>query len=1002
MSTQPELSPARRELLRLLAGQTGAPEPLVPLPKDAPRPLSLAQERMWVSERFAGRPAGGTFTASFPLKGPLDLDALTAALAEIYRRHEVLRATFPSGDEPRQVILDEVTAHIPVHDLSGMDPALREAATRQIVDREARWQVDLGSWPLLRLSLVKLAPDEHLMLFSYHHIVADGWSSGLFYAELGTLYSAFVEGRPSPLPDPELQYGDYADWQRRMAATPAFQEHIEYFRRRLSDNLPTLELPTDRPRSANRSFTAGTHTFWLPADLTRGMKELARSEGTTAFVTLMAAFLTLLYRCSGQEDLTVATPVANRTRREVEKLIGCFMHPVVLRTDLSGNPTFRELVARVRKVWMESFAHQEAPFELVMRAIRPAWDSVHMPVFQVLFNVQPMTTGDLQMSGVEIGKGDLHVRSAALDLSVDMWVGEDRIRGDVEYSAELFDESTVAWMMRCYTSLVRAVTADPEQRIDSVPVSGAAASDSTAATRALNLSDKRRELLRLLAGKDPAPQPAEKPEPPRIGVHPCSFGQERLWFMDRLSHENAIYNQTQVVEVQGPLDVEALRRALDEIVRRHDILRTSIREEGGRPVQVVEPELAVPLTFEDLSDLGPAEQQERSRRIVDNQALGIFELATPPLYRMTLLRMGPERHLLISTVHHTIADGWSMRVFRRELAAIYSAFVEGRESPLPELPLQYAGYARRQRTWYREAIVQGQMAYWKRRLAGELPVTQLPTDFPRPAGLSYGRNVAQPFSLEGLESDLDRMRRESGATPYMVFLAAFLVVLQRYTGQEDMVVDTPVSGRTRSELEGLIGFFVNSLILRADLSGRPTFRELLERVRVMCLEAYANQDLPFDKVVSQLTLPAERRGQPLTSVSFMLHETVVKREDLGSGVRLAPAAYDISDESDLSLVVWQGAEGLSGDVQYDPRLFEPGTAARLAGHFKTLLAAALANPDLRVTDLQVAPEPELRRVLAEFNPAPVELPAGRTLHGMFEAHAASSPGSVAVICPPAP
>ncbi|MEX2553287.1 MAG: condensation domain-containing protein, partial [Actinomycetota bacterium] len=1003
MSTQAELSPARRELLRLLSGQGREIEPLVSLPKGAPRPLSLVQERMWVSERFAGRPAGGTFTASAILKGPLDVKALTAALAEIYRRHEVLRATFPAGDEPRQIILDEVVPYLPLHDLSGMTQSVRDAALMEIIDREATWKVDLGSWPLLRLTLVKLAENDHFMLFSYHHIVADGWSTGLFYSELGTLYSAFVAGRPSPLPELEIQYPDYASWQRRMAARPEFQQHLDYFKRRLTGNLPPLELPTDRPRTAARDFSAATHTFWLSGEITRGIKNLVRAEGTTPFVVLMASFLTLLSRCSGQEDLTVATPVANRSRREVEKMIGCFMHPVVLRTDLSGNPTFRELVSRVRQLWMESLPHQDAPFELVMRAIRPQWDAIHMPVFQVLFNVQPMTTGNLNLTGLQVGNPDLHVRSAALDLSVDIWVGEDRIRGDVEYSAELFDEATVAWMMRCYVSLLSKVIVDPEQRISTIPLSGAFPALKPAVSNlAVALSEKRRELLQLLAAEQtdalPGPVPAE---PPRVGVHACSFGQERLWFMDRLSPDSAIYNETQIVELQGPLDVDALRRAMDEIVRRHDILRTAIRAEGARPVQVVESELPVPLHYEDLSKLSSEEQEAAYQRLIDDQAHKAFDLALPPLYRVTLVRLSPIRHLMIETVHHMIADGWSMRVFRRELAAIYRAYAAGQDSPLPELPLQYAGYARRQRTWYREAILQGQMAYWKRQLAGELPITQLPTDFPRPAGLSYGRNQAQHFALEGLDDDLERIRQDSGATPFMVMLAAFLALLHRYSGQEDLVIDTPVSGRTHSELEGLIGFFVNSLILRADLSGRPTFRELLARVSKMCLDAYANQELPFDKVVSQVQLPPERRGQPLTSVSFMLHETVAKNEALGAGVRVIPAGYDISDEFDLSFIVWQGPEGWSGDVQFDPRLFEPATAARLAGHYTTLLTSALSNPDLAIQDLTVVPEAERHRVLEEFNPATLRVPSGITLHGLFEVQAEASPRTQAVLVPAA-
>jgi amino acid adenylation domain-containing protein len=1009
VASPPKLSAARRELLRLLL-EPGSPPaaaesdpPLVRLPDGAERPLSLAQERIWLSTRLAGDSRGGTTTAVTRLSGPLNLTAFEAAVGELVRRHEILRTSFPGELAPRAVVHPFAPLDVPRIDLAALSPAEQQAAIRRLVAAEANEPFLLDRLPLLRVKLVRLADREHLLVTSVHHIIIDGWSAGILNAELAQLYAAFTAGRPSPLAEPALQYADFAAWQRRWAGGPRIKRQLAYWKEQLAGHIPPVELPADRPRSA-RTFAGASYAFELPDELSRAILALARDAGATPFITLLSAFATLVQRLTGQGEMAFGSPVANRSRRELESVVGCFMHPLVLRLRLAGEMTFRELLARVREVCLAAYAHQDVPFELVMREIRPHWDAVHTPLFQILFNVQKAEAGRLALDGLAAGPAELHAPVSALDLSVHLWIGEGRIRGDLDYASDLFDEATIRWLVRGYQSLLESIVADPDRRLWAIPATGRVKSRPLpAAMLAPGLSPERRELLAHLLGceRDDLDLAQVVTRPAGERPLPCSFGQERLWLVEQMQPGQALFNQTQALELHGPLDVAALCRAIDEIIRRHEILRTGVATTPSGPVQVAHSAAHLALPLVDLAGIAPADQDIEFRRLLGEIATRPFQLDQPPLARAVLIRLGGERHLLGLTVHHLISDGFSTRVFRRELAAFYSAFAAGQPSPLADLPLQYADFARWQRRYVREAMLRGELAYWKDRLAGELPRIELPVDRPRSAALTISRNVALPFALpDTLAADLARLQREEGATPFMVLLAALFALFHRYSGQDDILVDTPTSGRGQRELEGLIGFFVNSLALRVDLSDRPTFRELIARVRAACLGAFANQDLPFDQVVSRLNLARDRRGQPLAPVSFMLHETVVKHEDLGAGVTIVPGPYDISDEFDLTLVVWQSPNGqFSGDLQYDPRLFTAQTAGRIAAHYQTLLAGLLANADRPVSDLPLLPREEQTLVLDAWSRGAPAAEPRVCIHELFEAQVRATPDAVAVVAP---
>jgi acyl carrier protein len=351
---------------------------------------------------------------------------------------------------------------------------------------------------------------------------------------------------------------------------------------------------------------------------------------------------------------------------------------------------------------------------------------------------------------------------------------------------------------------------------------------------------------------------------------PLSFAQERLWFIDRLEPGSTVYNIPVARRLGGALHVAALERALGEIVRRHEALRTVFQEMGGSPAQVIAPFGGFALPVEDLSALGEADREAAVEQRVGDEARRAFDLSAGPLFRAALLRLGDEDHVLLLSMHHIVSDAWSMGVLFRELSALYEAYREGRESPLPELAVQYADYAVWQREQLEGEVLDRQLSYWRERLSGAPELLELPADHPRPPVQTHrGATVPVEFPPELLER-LQALGRSEGATLYMTLLSAFQVLLSKYAGSDDVVVGSPVAGRTRGEVEELIGFFVNTLVLRTDLSGDPSFRELLGQVREATLSAYAHQEVPFERLVAELQPERSLSHSPLFQVLFAL------------------------------------------------------------------------------------------------------------------------------------
>ncbi|HVR95695.1 MAG TPA: non-ribosomal peptide synthase/polyketide synthase, partial [Thermoanaerobaculia bacterium] len=1559
-------------LLKRLRGKGGTAQEIQPVSRDGEgSPLSFAQERLWFLDEL--QPGGSVYNmpAALRLAGRLDPALLERSLDGIVRRHEVLRTVFSAtGGRPVQVVAPEGRLTLPRVDLTALPSAARQDETARLRAAEARRPFDLARGPLLRTVLLGLAAGdegEHVLLLTFHHIVADAWSLGILQREIAALYQG------AELPGLPVQYADYAVWERGRLQGERLAAQLDYWRRQLAGAPMALELPADRPRPPVQTFRGGSRELRLPADVAARLRHTAQREGVTLYMLLLAGFAALLGRLTGREDLLVGTPLANRSRSELQGLIGLFVNTLAVRLRPAGALETRRFLAAVRETVLEGFAHQDLAFDALVEELRPRRDLSRNPVVQVTMAFQPAGPA---LPAAQPAEGALRLAplpstgstKAKFDLSLTVEEAEEGLTLTAEYAVDLFTPPTVARLLGHYATLLDGVAAaldlplaqlpllaaaerhqllaewndtsceaaggpwvhemvaaqarrtpeapavvdgarrvsygeldrrvcriarelrglgvgpevrvgvclerspeliaaclgvlqaggayialdpsHPEERLgfqledsgtmilltrrgglaglaaargirclfpheleDDGPalappplapgnlayviytsgstgrpkgvelthgsllnlvalqgrLQGIGAADRTtvlagvgfdatiletwvylAAGASLHIAPEAlrsapeelrdwmveqgittsllptavaealldldwsregtvpRSLMaggdrlhrfapealpfRLInaygpteatvmatagtvpaggragqlptlgrplenyrvyvveAGGEPRPAPvgvpgelliggvalarsylrrpdltAERfvPDPfaaapgerlyrtgdlvrwspegeleflgridhqvkvrgqrielgeieavlarypavreatvlaldgrlvafltaaddvspaelreharrhlpevmvptafvplaawplttigkvdrktlgelgrrtlaaggaesgplatpaqellagiwrellevervgrgdnffelgghslkatqlrsrvnaafgldlplqgffeaqtlesqadlvasalrqgaaaalpivpvPRGGDLPLSFAQQRLWFLDRMVPDNPFYNIYYPVELCGPLDVGVLGRSFQEIVRRHEVLRTSFGVVAGRPVQVIDPEVRLDIPWIDLQGLSGDRRREELARLSREEGRRPFDLSRSPLVRFQGVRTEPERHTLLITLHHIAADGWSTRVLIDELAALYEAFLAGEGSPLPELPIQYADFAVWQRQWFQGELFQRQLSYWMGRLEGisEAPL-ELPTDHARPAIETF-RGRTEPYRLEApLVRELNALARRHRATPFMVFLTGFKSLLSRYSGQQDVAVGTGIANRNRREIEDLIGFFVNTLVLRTDLSGMPSFEELLSRVQQTTVESYDHQDLPFEMLVEEMRPERRLNRHPLVQVMLAFQNFPRSARGLRG---LSVAGEEVQSETgtakfDLSLFVFEAGEELSLRLQHSADLFERVTVRRMLGHLETLLRSAAAQPDLPAAELPLLSAAERVQLLREWSDTAVPCPQEPPVHELMSRHARLRPQALAV------
>jgi amino acid adenylation domain-containing protein len=1546
-------------------------------------PLSFAQQRIWFLDQLQQNSAFYNISLAWHLSGQLNIVALESSINEIIQRHEALRTNFAIvGDQPVQVIASTLSFQLQVVNLWHLSENQREIEAKRLATIEANRPFNLEQEPLLRGEVLQLGETEYLLLLTMHHIIWDGWSLGVFVRELTELYKGFCTGKPPILPELPVQYADFALWQRQWLTGEILETQLHYWKEQLKNAPNLLELPTDRARSAVQTFRGRCYYAAFSKELSAELVTLGKRAGVTLFITLFAAFQTLLYRLSGQDDIVVGTPVAGRNRREIEGLIGFFVNTLVLRTHLGGNPSFEQLLKRVWEVALQGYTHQDLPFEQLVEALQPTRNLSYTPLFQVMFALDDGGVHSIELLDLAVSSYSMEIITAKFDLTLSMENTADGLVGEWEYNSALFDETTIVRMAEHFQTLLEGIVANSKQAISelplltprgrqqllvewnntakdypqekcihqlfeeqvertpnavavvleekqltyrelnakanqlanylrslgvgpevlvgicversremiigllgilkaggayvpldpnypferlafmledssvpvlltqerlveklpqhsacvvcldsewgkiavhskenpSIPVKpknlayviytsgstgkpkgvliqheslvnyttvasaeyeidqydrilqfssisfdvsaeeiytsltsgatlvlrtdsmldsvegflqkckkweitvmawptaywheltafltqetvllppslrliiiggekalpdrlkiwieyagervrllnnygpteatvGATICDLSVADTTLkelpigrplgnvqtyildgnrqpvpigipgelhiggaglargylnrpDLTDERfirnpfsdfstsrlyktGDLARylndgnieylgridnqvkvrgfrielgeieaalsqhpnllqvavtlredisgqksLVAYIVPLQEPAAtfselrhflkeqlpdymvpsafvtlkslpltpngkvdrrtlpSPELPpeleltfvapctpieemlaniwacvlgieQVGVHhnffelgghsllaaqiisrvrdtmsvelplrslfeaptvatlaerienllhsgqsiqaqpllpiprsgdiPLSFAQARLWFLDQLQPNSAFYNIPSALRLSGQLNIAALESSLNEIICRHEVLRTNFTKVSGQPIQVIASTLKLKLLKVDLQNLPFCEREVEAQRLATTEAQRPFDLEREPLVRAKLLQLDETEYVFLLTVHHIIFDGWSTGVFYGELATLYEAKCTGKPKVLPELPVQYADFAVWQRYWLTPELLETQLNYGKQQLLGAPALLELPTDRPRKAVQSY-RGAYHSFGLSlELSQALANLSRQAGVTLFMTLYAAFVTLLYRYTGSSDIVVGTPVAGRNRQEIEGLIGFFVNTLALRTDFSANASFEQLLRQVREVALQAYAHQDLPFEQLVEALQPERSLSYTPLFQVMFALDEKSVPSMELPDLTFSSFSFETGTTKFDLTLSMENTASGLIGGWEYNSDLFDAATIARYSEHFLSLLEGIVANPIQPISELPLLTEAERQQLLVEWNNTFAEFPQDKCIHQLFEEQLERSPDAIAVV-----
>jgi amino acid adenylation domain-containing protein len=1572
------LSPEQRALLkqqllsRAASKKPGSHPALEAIPlqprQGQPFPLSFAQQRMWFLEQL--KPGTSHYNTPFGvrIRGPLAVEHLAESLSEVVQRHEALRTYFVSvhGD-PVQIIESRENVELRLVDIRDLPVSTREDDARRMAQEESRRPFDLSAGPPFRASLFRLSDQDHVLVLVLHHIITDAWSLEILFREMSAGYEARVRGKQSSLPPLPVQYADFAVWQRTLLEGPQMEAEFAFWRAQLAGAPATLELPTDFSRPLMQTVGGETEYDFLPPALSEGVEELARRERGTPFMVMMAAFQIMMSRYSAQEDIVVGTPIAGRTRSEIEPLIGCFINTLAIRSDLSGDPNVRQLIEKVRHTSLEAFAHQELPFEKLVEKLNPQRQTSHAPLFQTMFMLQTASTTDREMYGLEVTPLDLTSGSAKFDLTLAIVRRAQGMRMGMTYNVDLFEPATARRMLGHFRTLLEGMVANPDARISSLPLlsmrerdqilvdwnrtaanyprekciyqlfedqvehtpektavifegkpltygelnrranllaghlrdlgvgpdvlvglcaerslemlvgeyailkaggayvpldpsypseriafmiedsgirvlltqqrllkqlpaidgttfcldsdwstiaagstqnldlplasrhlaymiytsgstgkpkgvqiehgsvvnflnsmsrepgltagdtllavttlsfdiagleihltlsrggtlylasqevaaegtrlrdaltsSGATVMQATPATwrmlieagwqgtpglkilcggealprdlaqqllergsevwnlygptettiwsAAFRVSEgkillgrpidntlfyvldrnqqpvpagipgelfiggdglarcyyKRPELTaeRFLADpfrgtagarmyrtgdlvrylkdgnleylgrmdhqvklrgfrielgeieaalrKHPSVQqcvvvaredapgnkrlvaylvataeaprredlrthlkaslpdymvpsqfvtldklpltPNEKidrkalpapekeisdtgvtraPQTPteemivgiwqdvlgveRIGAEdsffdlgghsllatrlvarvrqalgvelplrsmfesptpagmasaidalrrsgrgldippiasvardrdlPLSFAQQRLWFLNQMEPDNPFYSLPWAMRMQGRLDKNALERSLQDIVARHEVLRTRFVASESGVTQVVDTAAQIPLKQFDLSGVAAASREDRLQEQIKREIQQPFDLARGPLMRAALWQLSDDEYVLLLNIHHIATDRWSMSIMAQELSAAYAANTKGTSASLPALNIQYADYSVWQREWLQGDTLRSQLNFWREHLAGAPPVLELPTDRPRPAVQTFdGASCSLEFSKD-LSVALRQLSRRENATLFMTMLAAYNVLLARHSGQEGIVVGTPIANRRWAETDGLIGFFANTLALRTSLSGDPSFRELLTRVKETALGAYAHQDLPFEKLVEELQPDRSLSHNPVFQTVFALQESLLQPPDLPE---LALSRMPIHADRalfDMSLFVAEGPNGLLARLEYNRDLFDKVTAERMLEHFRVLLEGIAAKPEALVFELPLITEAERHQLLVEWNSTRRPYPQ-KTVAQLFEEQVELTPNALALV-----
>ncbi|MDJ0843783.1 amino acid adenylation domain-containing protein [Crocosphaera sp.] len=1516
-------------------------EPIQPIKKEKNIPLSFAQKRLWFLNQLDSNNTAYNLLYRFHVQGSLNINAVEKSLSEIRKRHEILRTSFVSinGKITQKIEGNQFT--LPIIDLQQIPEGEKEIEAEKIAQQEANYHFNLGQDCLFRVRLIRLNCQEYHLLFNIHHIIFDGWSFGVLFSELKSLYSAYLQGLTTPLPSLPIQYADFTLWQKNNLTIEVLDPQLNYWKQQLHGTLPILKLPTDHARPKIQTYKGATQTFLLSSELTTSIKAFSKKEGVTLFMTLLAAFKGLLSRYSGQKDIIVGTAIAGRKRKELEHLIGFFVNTLALRSHLSDRLSLRELLNQIKKVCLDAYAHQDVPFEQLVETLQPERNLSHHPIFQVMFILQNTEMEALQLPDLKITTLETSRQTAKFDLTLSLEEQQGKLRGEWEYNTDLFESSTIERMAKHFQILLSEILSSPEQKIHQISLltekeknqllveynqtqsfypknigthqlfeqqvqknpkaialifeeqeisyqtlnilanklaykleksgvnletivgiylessaemiitmlailkAGGAylpldpsypeerinymledaevsflvstqsliqnlpnyqgklicvdknkenngenyqdnftphinshnlayiiyTSGSTGKPKGVQIEHKSlinllfffknklnitpkdswlsittlsfdiatleiflplitgaklilasrqvardgRQLVKtlhesqatilqatpstwqmlLLAGWKGTPnltmltggealsqelanqllrrgyrlynvygptettiwslcdcisndqekiaigrpinntkvyildthlQPVpigvsgelyiagdglargyfnrseltkqkfiESPFEPRqklyktgdlaayrkdgkieflgridnqvkvrgfrielgeieaalnqhpqikdarvaakqdehqfqqlvayivldkhqnfdtelyheirghlqqklpnymipaafvtlesfpltpngkidyralpahnfsafqrkyvaprtpteeiianiwkqvlslksVGIHdnffelgghsllgtqiisrirdslkievslkllfecptiaelsehieinknvnhslslpsivpretqqalPLSFAQEGLWFLTQLEPNSTAYNMPFIIEIKGSLNINALEKSINEIIKRHEILRTNFISIDGQPTQIINQDINCKLSIHNLKNIPNEQKKAEAEKFVYQFIEQPFNLDKDSLFSVKLLHLDSETYWLLFNIHHIIFDGWSYELLKGELFTLYQAYEQEKFPEIAPLSIQYADFSLWQRHWFTDENLQFQLSYWKEQLKGTLPILKLPIDFPRTPLQTYKGDSYSWYLSSELITQIKSFCQREGVTLFMTFLTVFKILLSRYTAEKDVIVGTPIASRNRTEIENLIGFFINTVALRTNLGQNPSFRELLSRVQQVTLDAYAHQDFPFEKLVQELKPERNLSYNPIFQVWFNLINLTKNEINCNKLQIKSIPVMETMAKFDLSFYIEEEKQEIKLKFVYNNLLFNSNTIEGMARHFQNILEQVIVAPENKISSFSLFNEKERYQLTHQRN-----------------------------------
>ncbi len=1009
-------------------------------------PLSFTQRSLWFLHQQEPDSSAYHVALSVRIHDAVDLAALRQALQALVDRHAILRTTYDVVDGTLcQIVAGTGTIVLECRDAT----ELTDETLRQHAEADHRRPFDLAVEPPVRASLFRRAPQSHVLLLTIHHISVDGWSLLIILDELTKLYREAVTGEPAGLTRPQVTYAEYVSWQEQTLAGLEGERLWSYWRKQLGGPPRPLDLPTDRMRPSSNHGDGAAVAVALDGDLVRRLKDLARQQNTTTFVALLATFHVFLAQASGQDDLIVGTPAIARSKAEFLHVVGAFVNSLPLRVRGLSAASFTEIVAQLRETVLQALDAQEFPLSLMVQRLQAEREPGRSPLFDAFFHFQRLeelndtqallvggiNDNQIELNGPRLGAFPIMQQEGQFDLILELTERPTGIFGWLKYRTDLFTEATVQRFAADYAALVDLLLAQPAAPTGSLTrPADPGASDNlrlfiaglqnrdirvlldgerlriNAPKGALDentraaIADRRDELIAFLRLAGNALDRESFDDIPRIARQnplPVSAAQQRLWFLDRMEPGRTEYNIGVALRLRGTLDLALLRRAINALVGRHEALRMRIGERGGSPWLEIDAPSDVATDVVDVADTPAASRDDTLRDHAERWLQRPFDLACGPLAQFLVVRFDADDHALIIGVHHVIIDGWSLMIAIGEICKLYDLLCYNRAAVLPPLPIQYVDYAAWERGQLRSGRLARQLDYWEQQLRGAPGLLELPTDRPRPASQSFrGARLIRLFDDAGIEA-LKACGRKQETTLFMTLLAAWFVLLSRYSGQDDIVVGSPVANRELPALEGVIGCLINTLALRARLTGNPTFAELLAQVKRTTLAAFENANVAFDALVERLNPERNASHPPIAQVLFTLMAFPISI-DLPAGLEVELIALETNTARyDITVELYTFETGphkgrFGARYEFATDLFDASTIERMHQHFEQIILAVAPDPTIRINAVSLITGPE-ERLLDAWNATTVPRDRQHAVHHLLEATAKATPDRLAVI-----